>query len=81
VPGILRDKDKPETLISSISLPECDDLMKQNVIVGGMIPKIEACMLALKSGVRKTHVISGLQQHSLLLEIFTPEGIGTEIRK
>jgi acetylglutamate kinase len=80
VPGILRDKDKPETLISSATLDECDALMKNNVIVGGMIPKIEACMSALKSGVRKTHVISGLQQHSLLLEIFTPEGIGTEIR-
>jgi acetylglutamate kinase len=80
VPGILRDKDKPETLISSATLSECDDLIKENVIVGGMIPKIEACMSALKAGVRKTHVISGLLQHSLLLEIFTPEGIGTEIR-
>jgi len=80
VPGILRDKNNPETLISSATLSECTTLMKQNVIVGGMIPKIEACMEALKSGVRKTHVISGLQQHSLLLEIFTPEGIGTEIR-
>jgi acetylglutamate kinase len=80
VPGILRDKDKPSTLISSATLDECTQLMKENVIVGGMIPKIEACMSALKSGVRKTHVISGLQQHSLLLEIFTPEGIGTEIR-
>ena len=80
VPGILRDKDKPETLISSATLSECDQLMRDNVIVGGMIPKIEACMSALKNGVKKTHVISGLQQHSLLLEIFTPEGIGTEIR-
>ena len=80
VPGILRDRNKPETLISSATLQESDALMKENVIVGGMIPKIEACMAALKAGVRKTHVISGLQQHSLLLEIFTPEGIGTEIR-
>ncbi|HYF49866.1 MAG TPA: acetylglutamate kinase [Planctomycetota bacterium] len=80
VPGILRDKDKPETLISSATLSECDDLMKSGVIVGGMIPKIEACMSALKAGVKKTHIISGLQEHSLLLEIFTPEGIGTEIR-
>jgi acetylglutamate kinase len=48
--------------------------------VGGMIPKIEACMAALKAGVKKTHIISGFQEHSLLLEIFTPEGIGTEIR-
>lgn len=80
VPGILRDKNRPETLISSATLTDCDDLIKTNVIVGGMIPKIEACMDALKNGVKKTHVISGLQQHSLLLEIFTPEGIGTEIR-
>lgn len=81
VPGILRDKNDPETLVSSVTLAECDELMKAKVIVGGMIPKIEACMAALQAGVRKTHVISGLQQHSLLLEIFTPEGIGTEIRK
>jgi acetylglutamate kinase len=80
VPGILMDKDKPDSLISSATLSECDALMKKNVIVGGMIPKIEACMSALRAGVRKTHVISGLLQHSLLLEIFTPEGIGTEIR-
>ena len=80
VPGILRDKDKPKTLISSITMLECKELINKNVIVGGMIPKIEACMSALRAGVRKTHVISGLLEHSLLLEIFTPEGIGTEIR-
>ena len=80
VPGILRDKDKPETLISSASLAECEKLLRQNVIVGGMIPKIEACMSALKAGVKRAHVISGLLQHTLLLEIFTPEGIGTEIQ-
>jgi acetylglutamate kinase len=80
VPGILRDKDKPETLISSASAKECTDLMTQNVIVGGMIPKIEACISALQAGVKRAHVISGLMQHSLLLEIFTPEGIGTEIQ-
>jgi acetylglutamate kinase len=80
VPGILRDKDKPESLISSVTLTECDRLMRENVVVGGMIPKVEACMAALKAGVRKTHIISGFQEHSLLLEIFTDEGIGTEIR-
>jgi acetylglutamate kinase len=80
VPGILTDKDKPETLLSNATIDECDDMMKKGIIVGGMIPKIEACMLALQNGVKKTHVISGLLQHSLLLEIFTPEGIGTEIR-
>jgi acetylglutamate kinase len=80
VPGILRDKDKIETLISSASIADCHQLMKDKVIVGGMIPKIEACIDALKGGVLKTHVVSGLQQHSLLLEVFTPEGIGTEIK-
>ena len=79
VPGILRDKERPETLLSSVALDECQALMKEKVIVGGMIPKIEACLAALQAGVRKTHVISGLAQHTLLLEIFTPEGIGTEI--
>ena len=49
-------------------------------IVGGMIPKIEACMSALRHGVKKTHVISGLQSHTLLLELFTNQGVGTEIK-
>ena len=80
VPGILRDKDNPHTLISSATLQDCDELMKEKVIVGGMIPKIEACMLALRHGVKKTHVISGLQSHTLLLELFTNLGVGTEIK-
>jgi acetylglutamate kinase len=80
VPGILRDKDKPETLISSATVADCLQLMTEKVIVGGMIPKIEACMSALRHGVKKTHVISGLESHTLLLELFTALGIGTEIR-
>ena len=79
VPGILRNKDDSGTLISRATLADCDALIKSNVIVGGFIPKIEACMAALKNGVKKTHVISGLQPHTLLLEIFTQQGIGTEI--
>ena len=81
VPGILTDKDNPATLISNATLDECDDMIQRGIIAGGMIPKIEACMSALRAGVKKTHIISGLLQHSLLLEIFTPEGIGTEIRQ
>jgi acetylglutamate kinase len=79
VPGILRERDRPETLVSSVSVPDCHRLLKEGVVSGGMIPKVEACMNALDGGVRKTHLISGLQRHSLLLEILTPEGIGTEI--
>jgi acetylglutamate kinase len=79
VPGILKDKNRPDTLCSSLSLPECHKLIKESVIAGGMLPKVEACMSALDGGVHKTHIISGLEKHSLLLELFTPEGVGTEI--
>jgi len=79
VPGILQDKDKPETLLTTLSIEDTKRLTKAGVIVGGMLPKIEACASALEHGVRKTHIISGLDQHSLLLELFTPEGVGTEI--
>ena len=79
VPGILKDKEKPETLLTSLAAAEARKLIADGVIAGGMIPKIEACIAALEHGVRMTHVISGLEKHSLLLELFTPEGIGTEI--
>jgi acetylglutamate kinase len=79
VPGLMKDKDDPASLISSVGVPDCFKMLKDGTIVGGMIPKVEACMNALDGGVQKTHIISGLQKHALLLELFTPEGIGTEI--
>lgn len=79
VPGILKDKDDPESLISTCSVPQCEDLLKDGTITGGMMPKIEACLAGLQHGVHSTHIISGLIQNSLLLEIFTREGIGTKI--
>ena len=81
VPGIMRDKNDPKTLISSVTIAGCRDLIKDGIISSGMIPKIEACVSALEGGVASTHIISGLEKHSLLLEIFTPEGIGTQIKK
>ena len=81
VPGILRDKNDRKTLITSVTIPGCRDLIKDGIISSGMIPKIEACVSALEGGVSSTHIISGLEKHSLLLEIFTPEGIGTQIKK
>lgn len=81
VPGILKDKDNPETLLSTLSIEDTRRLTKEGVIAGGMLPKIEACVKALEHGVHKTHIISGLDKHSLLLELFTPEGVGTEIHK
>jgi acetylglutamate kinase len=79
VPGICRKKNDPKSLLSSVKIKEIGKLMKSGVISGGMIPKVEACLHAVKSGVHKTHIIDGTLPHALLLEIFTPQGVGTEI--
>lgn len=79
VQGILRNIGEPESLISSLDDVEAQQLIDQGVVQGGMIPKVKACITALAGGVRKAHVIDGRMKHSLLLEIFTDQGIGTEI--
>jgi acetylglutamate kinase len=79
VPGICRKKDDPKSLLSSVKVRDVAKLIKSGVIFGGMIPKVEACLHAVKSGVHKTHIINGTLPHALLLEIFTPQGVGTEI--
>ncbi|MEC7226130.1 MAG: acetylglutamate kinase [Candidatus Latescibacterota bacterium] len=79
VTGIMRDPEEPSTLISTLPVLDVDHLVEEAVISGGMMPKVEACVKAVKSGVRKTHVVDGRIPHSMLLEIFTREGIGTEI--
>ena len=79
VTGIMRDPAVSSTLISTLHILNVEDLIKEAVISGGMIPKVGACVKAVKSGVRKTHVVDGRIPHSMLLEIFTREGIGTEI--
>jgi acetylglutamate kinase len=79
VPGLLRDPQDPATLISTLKQREAEWLMEQGVISGGMLPKIKSCMEALSAGVRKVHMIDGRMQHSLLLEMFTDKGVGTEI--
>lgn len=81
VPGLMRDPSKPETLIPSIDPTQAADLMADDTISGGMIPKINSALDALNNGVDKVHFIDGRQAHSLLLEIFTNSGIGTEITK
>ncbi|MGC8639274.1 MAG: acetylglutamate kinase [Isosphaeraceae bacterium] len=78
-PGILLDRDEPSSLISGLTPDECRDLIARGVIDKGMIPKVEACLKSLEAGVRKTHIIDGRLRHSLLLEIFTETGVGTEI--
>lgn len=81
VPGVLADKDDPNTLIASITPTKAQELIEQGVIAGGMLPKIHSALDALASGVGKVHFIDGRTPHSLLLEIFTQSGIGTEIIK
>ncbi len=78
-PGILRKQGDESSLISTLGLAEIKKLIKEGVIEGGMIPKVEACECALKAGVRKTHIVDGRILHALLLEIFTDKGVGTQI--
>jgi acetylglutamate kinase len=78
-PGILLDRHRPETLQPSLDAATVEDLVAQGIIADGMIPKVEACLDALRGGVRKTHMIDGRVPHALLLEIFTDKGVGTEI--
>lgn len=79
VKGIMRNAEDETSLISSLKLDEVDDLIKENVISYGMIPKVKACMVALKGGVKKAHIVDGRLSHSILIEVFTDKGIGTEI--
>ena len=79
VPGLLRDPQDPSSLIPSVSPTEAGSLSDAGVISGGMIPKVRAAIEALHAGVDKVHFIDGRIPHTVLLEIFTPEGIGTEI--
>jgi len=79
VRGILRDVQDENSLIKTIARHEIDGLKKQGVITKGMIPKTDCCLIALDSGVKKAHIIDGRLPHAILIELFTNEGIGTEI--
>ena len=77
IEGILRDKDDPSTLIKKIYVSDAPQLMNEGIISGGMIPKIECCIEAIRRGVRKVFIIDGRVPHSILIEVLTDEGIGT----
>ncbi len=79
VPGLLRDPSDPATLMKTLRLPDVARLKDEGVIAGGMLPKIEGCEDAIRAGVHKVQLVDGRMPHSLLLEIFTREGVGTEI--
>ncbi|MBO6102923.1 MAG: acetylglutamate kinase [Opitutales bacterium] len=79
IPGLMRDPSNRDTLISTLKVSDVADLKKIGIIGGGMLPKVDSGVEAIKSGVRRVHFIDGYMPHSLLLEIFTDKGIGTEI--
>ena len=79
VRGVMRDPSDPSSLIPSLTATSAEQLINERVIMGGMIPKVRSALQALTDGVQKVHMIDGRIPHSLLLEIFTDKGIGTEI--
>jgi acetylglutamate kinase len=79
VPGIMRVPTDKDSLIPSVSREEIEQLREDEIITGGMIPKVESALNAISQGVRKVHFIDGRTPHSMLLEIFTNSGIGTEV--
>ncbi len=81
VPGVLRDPNDPDSLIRKIRLDEVPALIEEGIISGGMIPKIETCVKAIENGVKACHIVDGREKHSMLLEVFTNDGIGTMIFK
>lgn len=81
VPGLLRDPADEASVIPTVLTTDVPELIKARIISGGMLPKLQSCLSALQSGVNKVHMIDGRVEHSLLLELFTDKGIGTEIVK
>ena len=79
--GILKDLNDPESRISTADENQIKDMIDANIITDAMLPKVDACITALDAGVKKAHIIDGRIQHSLLLEIYTDKGIGTQIVK
>ncbi|VAX40149.1 Acetylglutamate kinase [hydrothermal vent metagenome] len=79
VPGIFRDKDNPETLISHLDIEQCRAFIADGTIDAGMVPKVDAALDALQAGVGKVHIVDGRMLHSVLLEIYSNHGVGTEI--
>ncbi|MGN1457285.1 MAG: acetylglutamate kinase [Acutalibacteraceae bacterium] len=75
--GLLRDKDDEDTLIPVVNVSEVPSLKREGIISGGMIPKIDCCVEAVRRGVKRAHIIDGRIPHSILIEMFSDEGIGT----
>ena len=80
IPGLLRDKDDPTTLIPELSVMEAARLRQEGIISGGMIPKMECCIEAIRRGVKKVIIMDGRVPHSILMELLTDEGAGTMVK-
>ena len=74
---MLRDVHDPNSLISKITMAEADQLKAEGIIAGGMIPKVDCCLEAIKSGAQKVFIINGEIPHAILIELLTDEGLGT----
>ncbi len=81
VEGVMRDVKDPDSIMSFIHSSKISSLIEDGTISGGMIPKVECCMAGINQGVNNVHILDGRVEHCLILEIFTPEGIGTMIEK
>lgn len=81
VNGVRQDKDDPDSLLHSLNAEAANEMISSRAIESGMIPKVQACLETLEQGVNKVHIIDGRLRHSLLLEIYTSKGVGTEIVK
>jgi acetylglutamate kinase len=79
VPGLLQDPNKPDSIISRLKTSEVDGLKQRGIVDKGMIPKVDSAVAAIKAGVEKVSFVDGRVPHSVLLEIFTDEGVGTEV--
>ena len=80
IAGILRDKDDPSTLIPHITVSEAGKLYEEGVISGGMIPKVDCCIEAIRKGVKNVTIMDGRVPHSILMELLTDEGAGTMVQ-
>ncbi|MFQ6135572.1 MAG: acetylglutamate kinase [Candidatus Hydrothermarchaeales archaeon] len=81
VPGVMRDVNDKNSLIKETTLSEIDALLRENIVRGSMIPKVEACAKAIGAGVNRAHIIDGRVKHSILLELLTDKGVGTMVKE
>lgn len=80
VPGVLANRNDPSSLISEMNIAEAEELLRNGKAESGMVPKLEACISALRDGVQRAHIIDGRLPHAILMEVFTDRGVGTMVK-